>query len=231
MAVTATFTDTFDTQIDTAKWTVRAGTYAWDAGRARLTTTYPSYSYIASAGIYDFTNSYVFVKMTVGAAGAGSREQQLAVLRPDLDNGAYLFVTGNPAVLTMRRREGGTNFQNSILYDPVAHAWIRMRMSGGQFHYDASPDGITWTNLGFSQTTALSMTTSTIGFLSGQYNNEGSTVFTYFDNLNVAPVVGGRPKVYTAGSWQKKPAKVWTGSAWVEKPVKVYTGSAWKTLT
>ncbi len=43
--------------------------------------------------------------------------------------------------------------------------------------------------------------------------------------------VGGRPKVYVAGSFQQKPGKVWNGSAWVEKPFKTWTGSAWKTLT
>lgn len=233
MAVTATLTDTFDTQINPAKWTVRSGTYVWDAGRARLTTTYPGGSYIATPNIYDFNNSYVFAKLTPGAA-AGSREQQMAVLRSDLSNGAYLFITGNPHTLVLRRREGDTNFQNSITYNPVAHAWLRMRMSGGQFHYDASPDGITWTNLGGSQTTALDMSTSAIGFISGSYNNEGSTVFTYIDNVNVAPgaaIIEGRPKVFTAGSFYRKPSKVWNGTAWVEKPWKVWTGSTWKILS
>lgn len=45
--------------------------------------------------------------------------------------------------------------------------------------------------------------------------------------VEVTYKTGGEVKVFTAGSWQARPAKVWTGSAWVEKPVKIWNGSSW----
>lgn len=51
------------------------------------------------------------------------------------------------------------------------------------------------------------------------------------DVVYTAPATGGRPKVWTGGSWVSKPAKVFTGAAWAEKPVKVWTGATWKTVT
>lgn len=45
--------------------------------------------------------------------------------------------------------------------------------------------------------------------------------------LPYSTAITGRPKVYLAGAWTKKPAKVYLAGAWTEKPAKRFNGTTW----
>lgn len=46
--------------------------------------------------------------------------------------------------LTMGVNEGGASTSQSVPYDPVEHAWWRIREAGGTVHFEVSRDGLSW---------------------------------------------------------------------------------------
>jgi len=80
--------------------------------------------------------------------------------------------------------QGGVN-TTFILppYNPTAHAWWRLREASGTIYWDASPDGITWTNLG-SHTYTMAITAMAINLWCGYWGTETSPPDAVVDNLN-----------------------------------------------
>lgn len=235
----STLADTFDTAVNPAVWT-SSGTTGWDASgkRAAVTELSSNYSRLISAIAYDLTESALFAKVTPPAAYTNSTETVLAAKYaggPFDPDGVYILIVGEsgPPALVFRLRQGAANDETyNMSYDPVAHAYLRIRHSGSTLYWDTSPDGSTWTNQRTKGSVTLGLTSVYAELQVGQWSAQATQQPGYFDNVNTVPAAaGGRPKVYTAGSWQKKPAKVYNGSAWVEKPWKVWTGSTWKVLT
>jgi hypothetical protein len=217
---TAALVDTFATQIDPAVW----GSYgeaSWESGRLRCNST-TSYAGVYSLTSYDLHESSYTVQV-VAPPAAASRETSVTLTGAG-GNGATFAVINSPRQLLMRRKQSG-NTDSTVTYDPAAHAWLRLRLTGTTLYFDASPNGVTWTNLN-----ALSMTADLsaceIEMSVGQWAAESDVQPGYFDNVNNPPA--GWPEVWSGSAWVKKPAKVWSGSAWVQKPVKVWTGSTWK---
>jgi hypothetical protein len=218
--------DTFATQIDPAVW----GTYGeatWESGRLRCNST-TAYAGAYTLGSYDFRESF-FLAQVVAPPAAASRETTITISGVS-GYGAAFAVLNSPRQLMMRRKQAA-NSDTFLTYDPVAHAWLRVRLTGTTLGFDTSPDGVTWTQRR-SITTTADLAAAQIEMSVGQWAAEADIQPGYFDNINSPPVVAtGWPKVWTGSAWTKKPAKVWTGSAWVQKPVKVWTGSTWKTVT
>lgn len=226
-----TLTDTFDTLDTATKWNT-FGTPSATAGQLVLPSTGTAYSGVSSKNAFDLTESSVYVKAIPPPTPSVSRETSFAMYDTGNVNGMGMYVLTTTPDLMMRLRQASTNNETSISpYNPVAHAWFRMRIVGSTGYWDTSPDGITWTNRRTAALTPANFRALTVELSVGQWSDLGAST-GYMDNLNVPPVVTtGRPKVWTGSAWAQKPAKVWTGSAWVEKPVKVWTGSSWKVLT
>lgn len=230
-----TLTDTFDTTVDKAgKWPWSSAETVWDAGRAKIpvTTAYFALS-TDGAGAYDLTGSSLYARIYPPPVGSGSlsRETLMEVIRGGVSNDKLAILVSGTS-LSARRTVGGVLTEGPwTTYDPVAHAWWRIRESGGTTYMDTSPDGVTWTNF-WSVANGFAVTNVWVKINSGYWGTETASD-AFIDNVNTPAAVGpsGRPKVWTGSAWASKPAKVWTGSAWVEKPAKVWTGSTWKTLT
>jgi len=218
-----TLSDDFATQINPSVW----GSYnsvSWEAGRVRAVSV-QAYSGVYTLSSFDLRESYAFAKVTPPPA-ATSRETMLSLSAAVHTEGVYFGVVGSPRSLMFRRRIGNVDTDSYAAYDPVQHVWLRVRLIGTTAYWDTAPDGVTWTNR-FSITTTSNLSAVQFEMSVGQWAAETDTQPGYFDNVNVVPITGGRPKVWTGSAWANKPAKVWTGSAWVEKPVKVWSGSAW----
>ena len=220
---TETLTDTFET-LDAGKWG-SYGTATVEGGRAKLVSI-QAYSGLYSLSKYDLRESMVFAKVTPPPA-AGSRETTLSASTAGGTDGAFFGITSSPPGLMMRRRVANVNTDSFLGYDPVEHAWLRIRLVGTSLYWDTSPDGVTWTNRHLLNTTAV-LSQVQVELSCGQWATEADTQPGYFDNLNVPGVAGGRPKVWNGSAWVAKPVKVWNGSVWVEKPMKVWNGSAWE---
>lgn len=225
--------DPFLTQIDPIIWPNTYGSTVWDTGRVSLTERVANYSGLVSEPLlYDLTNSAIFIRMYPAAVMATSTESMLSVYE-DGNNGIWYIIywDGSAKKTIMRYRLAGSNSDAYGDYDPVAMAFLRIRMAGTTMYWDTSPDAVTWT-LRRSFTVALALTAVTVEISIGQWQAEATQGTAYIDDVNVAPaVVGGRPKVWMGSAWANKPAKYWNGTSWVEKPMKVWTGSTWKLVT
>ena len=94
---------------------------------------------------YDATGSYVYAQVGVAANGNGNTKTIMRV-RFDSNNAVTMRVESGTFKMTMQI--GGTLTSTTLpAYDPDDHRWWRLRESGGSFYADASPDGLTWTQL------------------------------------------------------------------------------------
>ncbi|UDM00080.1 hypothetical protein [Streptomyces longhuiensis] len=147
----ATLADDFNDGVTSpAKWpdSYESGGYSETGGRARIACT-TAYNAYASAEAYRLRESHVHVRMWPPAAGGATAEawSQLLVQTATPGTDAVFEVSAVTGNLVMAVRTGYYDpAQVAITYDPVAHAWLRIRETGGSLFWDTSPDGITWTN-------------------------------------------------------------------------------------
>jgi hypothetical protein len=182
MPLISTLTDSFATQIDPLLWDTWGGA-TWSAGRARLESI-GSYQGILSHTSYDFRESSIFAKVAPPVY-ATSRETQFQVHR--LDTNGYVMTIDQSGRLTFgQRAPGGITVLGSQTYDPVVHAWLRLRHSGSTVYFDTSPNGVAWANL-YSTTTALDLSSVFPEFVCGQWGTEADTQFAYIDGVNALP--------------------------------------------
>lgn len=231
----ATLVDSFDTALDRTtmtKWPSTSSQTIWEAGRVKIPVV-PSYYNLATynSGGYDLTGSSVYARIYPPPVGNGSREMFFEIIRGGVTvDKLSFYVNGSPLSLNARRTVNSVNTAGpSLTYDPVAHAWLRIRESAGTAYFDTSPDGTTWTNF-WSIAPGFDITNILLNITTGYWSTEVAAD-AFVDNVNVVPVSVGRPKVWSGTAWVAKPLKVWNGTAHVEKPMKVWTGSAWKTAT
>lgn len=223
-------TDTFDTLDTATKWNT-FGTPSVSGGILNLPCVSNVYSGVGTKTFYDLTESSLYVKVMPPATPGTTRETAVSCSNSGNTYNIGMYVVETAPTLLMRLKQASVNSDATLPYDPVAHAWFRLRIEGSTGYWDTSPDGITWVNRRSAAVTPAQFMAITPELSVGQYTDLGTYPVGYMDNLNIPPSVGSRPKVWTGSAWEKKPAKVWNGSAWVEKPMKVWTGSTWKTLT
>jgi hypothetical protein len=101
----------------------------------------------------------------------------------DIDNRAGFFVLGGMLNCALRVAGGGQSV--SIVFDPGAHRWLRLREQDGLVYWDTSPDGATWTN--HRQATAPPFTLAAIplNIGGGALDATPSAGRVAFDNFNL----------------------------------------------
>lgn len=137
--------------LNTSIWNVvTAGACTLDTVNDLVQVSVPTssgvYNNLGSAGPYDATGSSVYAQITTAPNGnggtvtvfkldAGSNNWVLAQLT---SGGSFVFQvgsSGSPVTVTLPA------------YDPHQHRWWRIRETGGQWAFDTSPGGLTWTTL------------------------------------------------------------------------------------
>lgn len=156
-----------------------AGTTGYD-GFVQVTST-PSFF---GAALSRIEYSSFSAQITPAPVGNGSTQTSL-VIKADENNyaemfvgpggvfGAYVAVDSNPVP---------TNIPFPT-YDPVAHAFWRIRNDAIQFYFDTSPDGITWTLRG-QVAYNWSVHDVTVMFIAGFIGNEANGMKAYINNVN-----------------------------------------------
>lgn len=185
-----TLTDDFnDNAADPIRWpdSYEPGGYSETGGRARVlcTTAYNAYS---SAAGYRLRESRIHCRVYPPAAGGATTEAwvQVLVQTTTLGTDAVFEISAITGNLVMASRTGYFDSgQVAIPYNPVAHAWLRLRETGGNLYWDTSPDGTTWTNR--RTTTAPAW----VGDKNLQvqliaHRDGGTADFAEFDNFNTA---------------------------------------------
>ncbi|MEU5596700.1 hypothetical protein [Streptomyces sp. NPDC020298] len=136
--------------IDTSLWSnVTGGAATLDTVNDEVALAVPTTSgainTFGTNNLYDATSSSVYAQIGVAANGNGNTKTIMRV-RFDSNNAATMRVESGVFKMTMQI--GGTLTSTTLpTYDPDDHRWWRLRESSGSFYADASPDGLTWTQL------------------------------------------------------------------------------------
>jgi len=198
MPLLGQLTDTFDAAtVDTSKWPNNyheGGGPLPDqvGGRARVPCTY-TYAAFASGTIYTLANSEARVRVYPPAVGGatGSVFCQLLILSSVVGTQIVFEVNMATNLLLMAVHVGFTDEDPGTLpYDPVAHAWLRVRESGGLLNWETSPDGRTWTTQ-HTETSPAWVSNTNLQAQLLAFRDSGTEDYAYFDDFNITPVMAG----------------------------------------
>jgi hypothetical protein len=176
-----------DNAIDVTKWPNNFGTVTETGGRARVNCATTTSAY-QSGFVYSLKDSAVSVQLLPAAVNAGTTVlTQLAVLADNngTDVTTQVILDSNQIIFKSRAAFADPS-PVTLTYDPVAHAYVRIREAAGTTYWDTSPDGLTWTNQRASA--SPSWVGGLTSVLLSSSRATGTTNFAEFDNLNVAPL-------------------------------------------
>ena len=130
---------------------------------------------------YDLTGSYFHVEVPQVLTADGGTYTDLIVLR---DDNNQLMMQVNSNTLHLVKIVGGVNSDvATVTYNATTHRWWRIRESGGTIYYDASTNGISWSNLA-SVANPFNIK-SVYPKLDAYSASVASPGVAYFDNFNV----------------------------------------------
>lgn len=199
-AVFADLADNFDDNIvDTVKWPDNYNTGAGGAptetgGRARVPcdTGFAAY---ASSPIYRLQDSYAFVQAFPSPGTGMTEAYSQFIILSDVTGTQIIFqidTATNLLLMTVQvgfADEGG----HSLPYDPVEHAWLRIREDTGTLFWDTSPDGREWTtqhtDVSPSWVSENDLQVQLLAHCSPTVTGSPTGEFTEFDNFNVRPAL------------------------------------------
>lgn len=144
--------DSFDDNtVDTAKWPSNyntAGAPPTEAGGRAVVPCGTGYAAYGSAYAWTLQGSQLSCRLYPAALSGATTECWSQVLIQTATAGTDVTVEYNAptGTLAMAVRVGYNDpGYTAIAYDPVAHAYIRIREASGNLHWETSPDGSTWT--------------------------------------------------------------------------------------
>ncbi|MDH6123449.1 hypothetical protein [Kitasatospora sp. GP82] len=150
-------------------------------GRAYVTVSaaYPA----LGSGTWDATRQAVYAKVTPAAAGSGGAGvQTIFKVQVDANNSAYLICQPGVNFQAFVYNAGTASAVNLPAYSPTSHAWWRIRETGGNFVFEASPDGFAWSTLA---TLAHTWPVTAVAFfyIAGTFDNTTGGA-AYLEHLN-----------------------------------------------
>ncbi|CAL9313851.1 hypothetical protein [Streptomyces sp. SudanB91_2054] len=186
---TADLVDNFDDGIvDPVLWPESYGGVTETGGRAQVPCGL-DYAAYASAKIYTLRESHVSCRMYPAALGDSLLACWTQVLIQTTTPGTDVVIEHNAVAdtLGMALRIGYADPEyTAIPYDPVAHAYLRIRQAGPDLLWETSPDNATWT---VRRTVAAPAWVSdpTLQVQLIAHRDDGTPNLAEFDDVNVAP--------------------------------------------
>lgn len=186
--------DSFDDGVlDPAVWSQSYGDPTEASGRLRVPCT-AGYAGARTASAYTLSWSQVAARVYPPAAGGATTAAcSLLVLSDVGGTDAGFLVDRAQGAMGLYLREGyadgGALFP---AYDPVAHAWLRLREDGGSLRWEASPDGRTWTVLRTAATPGWAAHAD-LSLLFEAHRDAGADDFAELASLNIVRPGGLRP--------------------------------------
>ena len=171
---------------DPVLWSQSYGDPVEAGGRARIpcTTGYAAYR---SASVYSLAWAQVAARVYPPAAsGASTAAMSFLVLSGTGGTDAGFLIDAAQTAMGLYLRvgyaDGGALF---LTYDPVAHAFLRLREDGGTLHWETSADGVAWTVRRTAASPAW-VSQSTLSLLIEAHRDAGADDFAEADQLNTA---------------------------------------------
>lgn len=173
-------------------WSQSYGDPSEAGGRARVPCT-TGYAGARTASVYTLSWSQVAARVYPPAeGGAVSAACSLLVLSNVGGTDAGFLVDTAQGAMGLYVREGyadgGALFPP---YDPVAHAWLRLREDAGALHWETAPDGRTWTVRRTAASPAWVSRTD-LSLLFEAHRDTGVNDFAELDSLNIVRPGGQR---------------------------------------
>jgi hypothetical protein len=182
-AAVHTLTDNFNTK-DTTKW-VWGGAAAVSGGQLVIPPDSAGANYIYAAVSYDLTNDACYVQVVQQGNGTAGDYQPFRLGNVGTNNYLEFSLNGLGALGVAVYVAATSVHSNSYTYDPVAHAWLRIRHSSGTVYFDTSPDSVTWTNLDSWVVSGFDITWMTPTFFGGVLSSGTATQNSIYDNVNL----------------------------------------------
>jgi hypothetical protein len=190
-----TLTDDFATTVDkSVKWKSATAQVVWEAGQAKLPST-ASVSVnlrtdVNTGPFYDLIGSSIAAKVTLPPNATNRFCRFQIIASPPVFNN-QLQIYRDPAanqLFAIRTLDGiNSSGSGTVTYDPVAHAWWRIRESGGTVYCEAGPDGVNYPTLlgSWATSTCKGLGSGWVEFLISGGTTDGASMFV--DNVNYLP--------------------------------------------
>jgi hypothetical protein len=140
--------DNFNDGVIGPDWGNSYGGVTETGGRARVPCT-TGFAGLQTAYSWTMAGASLFVKVASVPAASTATEAYCGVLVNGDASGTRIGFTIK-AVGNLLRMQNDTGYFDAtaveITYDPVNHAFLRLREDGTNVYWDTSPDGSTWTN-------------------------------------------------------------------------------------
>jgi hypothetical protein len=178
--------------LNASLWNKLPTGWALDTVHQYVTVPVPTASGSVNAfgtnNLYDATGATIYARVGIAQLGAGHVGTRMRI-RLDGSNACTMRVDSGS--FQMNVITGGTTVTTTLpTYDPVQHAWWRLREASGVFYADTSPDGVSWTNLA-SMAYTWAATAVTFQFETAALATENSGNLAWFQHVNTP--AGGSP--------------------------------------
>lgn len=192
-------------------------------GAARITTAATAGSRINTGFSYALKGSQCAFKMgpvvnTTG--GTASNTYTRARIYGAADTTSMLDIIIRPVAGTIGFRALAAGVDgtpaagsSSLTYDPVAHAYVRFRESGGTTYFETSPDSLTWTIRRADLTPAWVTTAADLRLYIETLKDTGAASYADVDDVNTifpsVPVVPTYPTEYVNDTFESYTNQPW----------------------
>lgn len=189
--IAALIDDFDDNAWDPVRWPSNYGDFAETGGRFRIDCDVAQWSGLESAAAYTLQESQVSLRAYPPAANTAT-VAYLSVLvtttTPGTDAG-FNIDTATSGISYISRV--GFSDGSAVLgtYDPVNHAWLRLRVAAATMYWETSPDGTTWTERRSAAAPSW-VGNSNLALLCESHRDAGTDNFAEIDNVNVTPAAG-----------------------------------------
>lgn len=143
-----TLVDNFNDGVIGPDWGNSYGGVTESGGVAHVPCT-TGFAGLQTAYSWTFAGASLFVKVPAVPAASTATEAYCGVLVNGDPSGTRIGFTIKAVGNLLRMQSDSGYFDAAaveITYDPVAHAFLRLREDGTNVYWDTSPDGATWTN-------------------------------------------------------------------------------------
>lgn len=174
-----------DGVVDPVLWPQSYGDPLEAGGRGRVPCS-TGYAALRSASGYTLAWSQASARVIPPTAGGASTAAcSLLVLTSVGGTDAGFVIDAAQGALGLYLRvgyaDGGALFP---AYDPVAHAWLRLREDNGSLYWEASPDGRAWTVRRTAASPAWATATD-LSLLFEAHRDTGVADFAEIDDVNI----------------------------------------------
>jgi hypothetical protein len=187
--------DNFDDPAVSPMWNVdtQGGTAAEQASRLVVTPTGTAFTGYISKHYIDLTGAAIEVEVP---KMLDTTTNAIAEIFVEADVTHFVAMSQKHGVLLAELSNGGSPTTMTMPYDPIAHRFWRISEAAGQVHFEASPDGLAWTQI-LMATTPPFITAVRIDL--GVTGDPGmpSSGSVAFDNLNTQVPIAGWCKADT----------------------------------